>query len=161
LSGKETALRTELGEPTVTLEPAASMPPVWIGGASEAALHRAVRYGTGWLASLLSPDQIRHGRARLAEIADARGVAPPRVGTTLFTALGGADREQAVRWLESLLVPREVADRMMISSQGEFEDRLGHYIEAGVSHVLVNAGTQDLLTQYDMIAELAGVPQGR
>ncbi|WKG03785.1 LLM class flavin-dependent oxidoreductase [Mycolicibacterium sp. HK-90] len=161
LSGKGTALRTELGEPTITLEPAVPTPPVWIGGASDAALHRTVRHGTGWLASLLSPDQIAQRRVRLAEMADNSGTAVPRIGTTLFTALGGADREQAVRWLESLIVPRETAEQMTISSEGELEDKLDHYVDAGVSHVVFNAGTQNPLAQYDVIAGIAAAQRAR
>ncbi|MFN6554447.1 LLM class flavin-dependent oxidoreductase [Mycolicibacterium septicum] len=155
LSGNETELGTEAGTPTITLDPAAPMPPVWIGGASDAALRRAVRYGTGWLASLLSPEQMEQRRARLIEMADDHAVAPPRIGTTLFTALSGADHERSVRWLESLLVPRDVAERMMISSRCELEDKIGRYIEAGASHVVVNAGTQNLPAQYDVIGEIA------
>ncbi|WP_396934665.1 LLM class flavin-dependent oxidoreductase [Mycolicibacterium sp.] len=158
LAGKTTALRTETGEPTLTLEPAVPTPPVWIGGASDAALRRAVRHGTGWLASLLTPEQIDRRCTRLAEMAG--GAAIPRIGTTLFTALG-ADRARAVRWLESLLVPGEVADRMMIGSAREFEDRLGSYAEAGVSHVVVNAGTQNLMAQYDAVAQIAATNAAR
>lgn len=156
LSSKETALLTEAGAPMIALQPAVAMPPVWIGGASDVALRRAVEYGTGWLASLLTPAQIAVRRAHLAEMAEARGVTPPRIGTTLFTALAGADRERAVRWLESLLVSREIAERMMVSSVGDFEDRLGRYRESGVSHVVVNPGTQNLLAQYEAAAATAG-----
>ncbi|MGV9802093.1 LLM class flavin-dependent oxidoreductase [Mycobacterium sp. NPDC003449] len=152
LSGARTSLGTESGAPTITLQPAVPMPPVWIGGASDAALRRTVDYGIGWLASLLSPDQIAARRAVLTGMAQARGVAAPRIGTTLFTALAGADRESAVRWLQSLLVPREIADSMTIASVAEFEDRLGRYREAGVSHVVVNAGTQNPREQYEVLA---------
>jgi alkanesulfonate monooxygenase SsuD/methylene tetrahydromethanopterin reductase-like flavin-dependent oxidoreductase (luciferase family) len=63
LGGRPTALPNEPGQPVVTLEPAVPMPPVWIGGTSNAALQRAVTYGQGWLAALLSPDELACTRA--------------------------------------------------------------------------------------------------
>src|SRR5439155_22897428 len=55
-AGEPTRLATVPGEPEVTLAPAVPMPPVWVGGMSEPALRRAVRFGQGWIGSLITPD---------------------------------------------------------------------------------------------------------
>jgi probable F420-dependent oxidoreductase len=44
---------------TISPRPAQNPLPVWIGGSSEAAIRRTARIGTGWLAGLQTPCQIR------------------------------------------------------------------------------------------------------
>ncbi|MFM9448781.1 TIGR03619 family F420-dependent LLM class oxidoreductase [Streptomyces acidiscabies] len=44
-------------------------PPVWVGGHSDAALRRALRFGDGWYASSLTADELTGMRSRLREVA--------------------------------------------------------------------------------------------
>ena len=49
----------------VTIQPKPvqkSLPPMWIGGRSEAAIRRTARIGDGWLVSSATPQEIREGR---------------------------------------------------------------------------------------------------
>lgn len=154
LSGRSTVLRTESGAPTVALQPAAPMPPVWIGGTSTAALRRTVEHGSGWLASLRTPAEVAECAAELAGLSEECGQPRPEIGTTLFTGLETAERERTVDWLASLVVPRELAASMVIGSVPELEDKMQQYARAGVSHFVVNPGTGDVLTQYDLIADV-------
>jgi probable F420-dependent oxidoreductase len=56
-----------------------SRPPIWIGGTSETALRRAVRYGDGWHPNNVRLSWIaREGLPRLREIARAEGRPVPR-----------------------------------------------------------------------------------
>jgi probable F420-dependent oxidoreductase len=49
-------------------------PPIWVGGASDAALRRAVRHGDGWHPIRIRVDWLRDkGLPRLREIAEAEG----------------------------------------------------------------------------------------
>jgi alkanesulfonate monooxygenase SsuD/methylene tetrahydromethanopterin reductase-like flavin-dependent oxidoreductase (luciferase family) len=48
-------------------------PPILVGGNSTAALRRAARYGDGWHALMLLPDEIVEHRARLRAIASEAG----------------------------------------------------------------------------------------
>ncbi|MEV3986136.1 hypothetical protein [Nonomuraea sp. NPDC049758] len=67
LARKETRLPDEPGRPSVTLSPAAAMPPVRVHNASEeAAIRRAAWLADGWFPSLISPREAAEGRARLA-----------------------------------------------------------------------------------------------
>jgi probable F420-dependent oxidoreductase len=53
--------------------------PVYFGGESMPALRRIARYGTGWLASSLSPTETREKLVRLNELLKANGRSPGEV----------------------------------------------------------------------------------
>jgi probable F420-dependent oxidoreductase len=49
-------------------------PPIWVGGASDAAMRRAVRYGDAWHPNRVRPGWLKNvGLPRLRQIADAEG----------------------------------------------------------------------------------------
>ncbi len=77
IAGKPTDLGP--GTSTVTLAPAAPVPPIYVGGTSEAALRRSARFGDGWLPSLLPPSTLASGAARLAELAGERDRPVPKI----------------------------------------------------------------------------------
>jgi probable F420-dependent oxidoreductase len=53
-------------------------PPIWVGGATEAALRRAVRYGDGWHPMRLRVDWLRNeGLPQLRKIAESEGKPVP------------------------------------------------------------------------------------
>jgi probable F420-dependent oxidoreductase len=53
-------------------------PPIWVGGASDAAMRRAVRYGDAWHPNRVRPGWLKNiGLPRLRQIADAEGKAVP------------------------------------------------------------------------------------
>jgi probable F420-dependent oxidoreductase len=102
--------------------------PVWIGGASEAALARAIRLGNGW-----------HG-SRL----DAQAAAP------IVRRLRAARPEP--EFAISLRVGWDGAD------DGAFADRLAGYAEAGIEHILVEPferGLDDWLGAVERAARAA------
>jgi probable F420-dependent oxidoreductase len=45
-------------------------PPIWVGGDSDGALRRVVRFGDGWHATSKTPEQLREGLTRLRRFAD-------------------------------------------------------------------------------------------
>ena len=70
--GPFTTLRdARLGVPPVT--PAG--PPLWIGGHSDAALRRALRFGDGWYGTGVSAAELTDVRRRLQELDDGTGTA--------------------------------------------------------------------------------------
>ena len=80
------------------LEPAPEpVPPIWIGGRSEAALRRAVRFAEVYSPYLVSPEQVASRRARLDELAVEAGRDPAGIGTAaLVTVVPAVDAEAAV-----------------------------------------------------------------
>src|ERR1700691_2138165 len=68
--GQFTTLRAaHLGVPPVT----PGGPPVWVGGHSDAALRRALRFGDGWYGTGVSAAELTDVRRRLHELADDTG----------------------------------------------------------------------------------------
>ena len=60
------------GQPFLFL-PRPERPPIYVGGASEAALRRAARYGDGWMPMGSDPEQLAPGVARLRELEKEHG----------------------------------------------------------------------------------------
>ncbi|MEG8180429.1 LLM class flavin-dependent oxidoreductase [Nocardia terpenica] len=162
-AGRPTALRTAPGEPVITLAPAVSAPPIWIGGMSDRALRRVLEHGTGWLASLLTPGQLAEHTARLTAMASETGSRTPDIGTTVFADLNtGGEREHSghtrvIGFLRSLTGARGLserqADRLVVSGPpAKLADRLHRYREAGANTFVVNLSGSDLPGQYDLLA---------
>jgi len=159
VGGQPTSLTAEPGEPVVTLEPAVAMPEVWIGGTSDAALLRTVTHGHGWLAALLSPDELAEGVATLTALDGERGIPRPRVGTMVFASL---TERQAVGATEPIanflsgaygLDPTHARAVAVGGSPEQVAERLAAYVAAGASNLVVVPFGPDVLTQYDLIAE--------
>ncbi|MGH3290839.1 MAG: TIGR03619 family F420-dependent LLM class oxidoreductase [Trebonia sp.] len=83
-AGPFTTLRAaRLGVPPITQ----GGPPVWVGGQSDAALRRALRFGDGWYGAGADAAALTDVRRRLREIA-----ADPAFADTGFANTGDADR---------------------------------------------------------------------
>ena len=67
-------------------------PPIWVGGRSNAALHRAVRFGEAWHPTSMALDVLRERMARLQEMSAEVGRDTPPV-TTIHQPVG-FQREQ-------------------------------------------------------------------
>ena len=67
-AGRFTTLRAaQLGVPPIT----PGGPPVWVGGQSDPALRRVLRFGDGWYGAGADAEDVTDVRRRLAEFADA------------------------------------------------------------------------------------------
>lgn len=157
LSGEPTVLDTEPGSPTVTLTPAVDVPPVWVGGMSDRALRRAVEHGTGWLASMITPDELARSAARLAELAEQHGRATPEVGTLVFCSLEDeADGDRLARHLTATygLDPERAASLVVAGSPDRVADRIAEYVEAGASTIECATFGADVRRQYELVGQL-------
>ncbi len=77
--------------------PRPAKPPIFVGGGSEAALARAVRYGEGWMPMGSDPDTLRPLIARLRELEQQAGRQPLEV-----VALGGLPLQDRARASDQL-----------------------------------------------------------
>ncbi|MGR6913647.1 LLM class flavin-dependent oxidoreductase [[Actinomadura] parvosata] len=141
----------------VQLAPAVAMPPVWVGNASVAAIRRAARLGDGWFPSLISPQEVTRGQARLAELAASYGRPAPviAIGGAAFVGGGpGAQAEIAAGISGGYGRPlEEVAEIPLTGQPKEVAERLAEYRAAGASHAVLGISGGDWRSQVELLAE--------
>jgi alkanesulfonate monooxygenase SsuD/methylene tetrahydromethanopterin reductase-like flavin-dependent oxidoreductase (luciferase family) len=157
------------GEPTtvdgvkLTMLPAATMPPVLIGGNSDVAIRRTVAHGDGWMPSLISPDLLATRVRALRAAAGSRPVSVT-VGGHMFVGSGSAVDQQRAEFVRQLVdlhgLPEAEAERapMPGASASVIADRFAAYAAAGADRICVgpHAETEDeFLRHCDLIAEAA------
>ena len=126
------------------LEPAPNPPPdIWIGGRSDAAMVRAVRFGVAYVPYLVSPEQLQRRGQRLAELALAADRSLDRFTLAcLVTLIPGPSIEEAVELgLRSLklsgLTPQSVRSQYLLGDDEAVLARLQDYVDAGADHVIL------------------------
>jgi alkanesulfonate monooxygenase SsuD/methylene tetrahydromethanopterin reductase-like flavin-dependent oxidoreductase (luciferase family) len=135
-------------------------PPVWVGGRSEAALQRTVRWGEYWLPYLVTPEQVEAGAARLRELSAEAGRAKvPGTAVSCFVnvARDGRAAERDVRRFVTELYDieeRRISRYVIGGTPASVTARLGEVIQAGASTVLLTLAT-DPDNAFQM-AELVG-----
>ncbi|WP_163510880.1 LLM class flavin-dependent oxidoreductase [Fodinicola acaciae] len=143
---------TETRGVTVTIAPAAKMPPVLIGGsAAPRTLDRVVKYDAEWFPSLVPHGVLADGVAKLRDLA----------GKEPMVTVGGhhiADRayfDAFVRDLTSTFgIPPEEAPAVPIfGGPQEIAERLAGYAEAGAHRVALALDGDDWLRQAEQLAE--------
>lgn len=131
------------GRSTPALSPTIShMPPIWVGGRSDAALERAARTGDGWLATWTSPARPR----------PALGLAI----SVLIDANEGRAREQAEDYIQAMYgMPFERVERYTpVGSLERVAERLRAYIDVGVTELVLTPLSPEPLAQVGRLAEL-------
>jgi probable F420-dependent oxidoreductase len=129
----------------VTIQPKPvqrEVPPIWIGGRSEAAIRRTARIGDGWLVSQAPPDEVRVGVEKIKAMAEECGneIEDDHYGA-LFSFCFASSREEARRLAEPYMLRRRAdIDYDGFSAFGtpdEMADLLDRYIEAGATKFAV------------------------
>ena len=110
---------------------------IWLGGTAPAALRRVGRFGDGWLASLITPDEAGAGRAAIEEAASAAGreVEPDHFGISLAVATEGIPAEL----IASVAERRLDADpaRLVAASWADARRMIEAYVAAGLTKFVV------------------------
>ncbi|MET0135535.1 MAG: TIGR03854 family LLM class F420-dependent oxidoreductase [Kibdelosporangium sp.] len=118
---------------------------IWLGGAAPAALDRVGRLADGWLASLVTPEEARHGRETIMAAADAagRGIEDDHYGISLPVATDGVPNElvAAVRNRRGDVDPAALVPDGWAAAR----DLIRAYIDAGLTKFVVRpAGNVDI-----------------
>jgi alkanesulfonate monooxygenase SsuD/methylene tetrahydromethanopterin reductase-like flavin-dependent oxidoreductase (luciferase family) len=147
----------------VTLAPAATVPPIVVGGAADAALARAVAYGDGWFALPVAPALVAATASRLAELADAAGhPAAPEITDSAMVAIDGdpamPEPDGLLRKLSDVDglygIPAEaVPDMLVTGSIDAIADRLAALAAVGASRIVVTLAAGDWFRQTELLAE--------
>ena len=105
-------------------------PPIWVGGASDAALTRAVRYGDGWHPIRFRVDWLRdHGLPRLIEIAERERKPRPALCPRMKLRLTDAPQPDATRLAGEGTVDQVRADLEGLAALGASHVLLDTYFD--------------------------------
>jgi alkanesulfonate monooxygenase SsuD/methylene tetrahydromethanopterin reductase-like flavin-dependent oxidoreductase (luciferase family) len=148
-----------------SLSPAqAGGPPIWLGGATPAALARTARHYDGWLPYPPEPADYRTGldQVRKAAAEAGRGsaaITPALFATVLITDSPAASR-QALRdyALATYRMPLETVETIQLLIAGPLESvtaGLDRFIAAGARHIVCRIAALDLKSQLDQLELLS------
>lgn len=141
-------------------------PPIWLGGATPAALARTGRLYDGWLPYPPDPADYRSGLLDVRKAAAEAGRAPESITPALFVSVRVDDGVAAGRRaLDAYAhanygLPLEELERIQAVVTGTPEDvvaGLARYRDAGAHHVVIRPGALDLASQRDQLRRLAAL----
>jgi len=127
-------------------------PPLWVGGRSDAAIRRAVRFGDGWFPLWVSPERYAEGLAQ---------VGPGRTAALVLPALVGGTTEEARLYLSRRYATEFSAHAIerycLVGSPSQCAERVGEYVAAGAEHVVFHPAVEPsrLEEQIELLAEVA------
>lgn len=145
--------------PPVRLAPGTAVPPILVGGMSEAALVRTADYGDAWYAS--AAGKLPAGIARLTELAAARGRPVPAVTVSLMVACTEdpalPDEEALIGALTDadgmFAIPAEFARAAVVrGGRDEVAAQLADAGDQGASRVVVTFAGGDWRRQTELLA---------
>ncbi len=121
--------------------------PIWIGGASEAAIRRTARYGTGWQGGPETPAQIAPIIAgiRAASLAAGRPIDEDHYGAAFPFHFGRANDPGIARTMEAFRkrTGQEAEDYFAIGNAQTILERIEAYIEAGAQKFILRPMARD------------------
>ncbi len=156
---------TYLGQPwnvaIPPLLPTGELPPLWVGGRSDAALRRAVRFGAGWLGVWLDEDGIRARVDRLRTLATDRGTLPPPIGHSVMLHVNDdealAHREMATYMETIYRLPYErLRPYTIAGDEDTVVTRLEALLAAGVDHLVLLPTGRTPTQTIEQLAVVAG-----
>lgn len=144
-----------------------TIPPIWIGGRSDAAVKRAARLGDGWMGLFLTPERYEKQLRLLRTEAEALGRDPESIARSLYVWTCIADTDAAARSIaENLMggfynLPFEKLDKYVVAGSPQTcAEKFSEFSEAGVNDFAVavigaaSADVVDRLTE-QVIPELS------
>jgi alkanesulfonate monooxygenase SsuD/methylene tetrahydromethanopterin reductase-like flavin-dependent oxidoreductase (luciferase family) len=139
--------------------PISALPPIWVGGRSDAALRRAARVGDGWLGTWMSTERLRESAEALGAFAEALGRPRPSLGLAIsvhIDANEGRAREAAEDYTQAMygLPFEKVARYTPVGSLERVADQLAAYAEAGIEELVLTPLTGEPLPHIPRLAEL-------
>ena len=133
----------------VTLNPPPTQqphPPIWVAGRRDAAMHRAARYGDGWLPYFYSPERYRDSVAKIQQFAGREGRDLTNFQWAFFPYIAIYPTEQEAaeaaaaalggRYLYGGDFINIVRKYCLLGTAEQCTQRLQEYIDAGARHII-------------------------
>ena len=152
--------------PPATLPFRAGGPPIWLGGATPAALARTGRLYDGWLPYPPDPADYQSGLADIRKAAAQAGRSPDDITPALFVSVRvDSSIQSGRRALDDYaranygmpLDELETVQAIVTGTPQRVIESLGRYITAGARHVIVRLGALDLHAQRDQLERVAAL----
>lgn len=142
-------------------EPVAAAP-VWVGGASPAALRRAATLADGWVPLFCDPPTFADRLARVRDLrAAAGGDRGELTAAVVMVAHVSRDerraRERGTAWLATLygIAPRAFERHLVAGSAGRVAEAAHRYFSSGATHVAVLVAADDPMEHFSALMEAA------
>jgi alkanesulfonate monooxygenase SsuD/methylene tetrahydromethanopterin reductase-like flavin-dependent oxidoreductase (luciferase family) len=141
-------------------------PPIWLGGATPAALARTAKHYDGWLPYPPDPADYRSGLATIGETALREGRSADAVTPALFVtvrvdtdeAAGRAQLDTYARANYGMpLADLEKIQAVVTGTADEVVAGLGAYVAAGARHLVLRLGAIGLAAQHEQLSDLAAL----
>src|SRR5581483_6984548 len=150
---------------TIRPRPRQANPPIWFGGRSDAALRRVGRFGDGWLASGVTPDDVRVMVPAIQAHATAAGRAlePDHFGVIMPYCITDDPESAYARFgagLRRLRPDIPVEQFALFGSARSVAERLEAFVAAGASKFVLRAVCPPE-EQIAQLEQLAGSVVGR
>lgn len=134
--------------------------PMWIGGASEAAVRRTARYGSGWQGGAETPAEAGAVVAAIkaALPATGRSIDADHYGAAFAFRFGRADDPGVARLMEAYRrrTGKDPAGRFVTGDATSILDRIGDYVDAGLSKFILRPlgdGDAEIMAQTRRLIE--------
>ena len=160
------------GDPEIRQHPARDPafppggPPIWLGGATPAALARTGRLYDGWLPYPPDSADYESGLLDIRNAAVQAGRSPDDITPALFVSVRVDSSLQSGRRvfgdyaIANYGMPLEELEKIQAIVTGTSErvvDSLSRYIAAGARHIVVRLGALDLRSQRDQLEQVAAL----
>jgi len=122
--------------------------PIWIGGRTPKAWSRVARLGDGWIASSVTPDEVRDGIQNIrAELTlSNRAIDDDHYGVLLPVYLADS-KEEALNRIQVNKVPTRnniaISEFAAIGNPDDILNRIGEYVSAGASKFVLRLACQE------------------
>jgi len=134
--------------------------PLWLGGASEAAIRRTAKYGTGWIAGLNSPEETAPVVAAIKKAVkeEGRHIEDDHYGAGFFYRFGDWEDEVCKAKVDGYgrLTGKDPRNYLAIGGAGDILERLEQFVKAGVEKFVllpIADGVEDTLDQTRLLIE--------
>jgi alkanesulfonate monooxygenase SsuD/methylene tetrahydromethanopterin reductase-like flavin-dependent oxidoreductase (luciferase family) len=159
IAGKPAQLTAEGAQ--VVLSPGATVPPIVIGGNSDAAARRAGQFGDEWFV-LAGPADLPRCQAAAAEQAARFSRPAPTITTSVMVAMDGDPALPGRDTLISVLTdpdgmfgfpPGQASGAVVTGSPGDIAQELGRFADAGAHRTIIQFVAGDWSRQAELVAE--------
>ena len=152
--------------PPATLPFRARGPPIWLGGATPAALARTGRLYDGWLPYPPDPVDYQSGLLDVRKAAAQAGRSPDDITPALFVSVRvDGSIESGRQALDDYananygmpLAGLEKIQAVITGTPEQVAEALSRYIAAGARHLVIRLGALDLHSQRDQLERIAAL----